>query len=306
MKHIEINGVALAQNPIHLLRLLLRVGVVMLVAPMVEPSRPVLSTHHGAAGAKLLQLGEFFFRLSGTEVNHGVKFGQSSGGQFIAAIGGVEQRFAEARALECGKNALQVNLVIAKRAVFVLDLHRQNWAAARDLQRRQFPAQALQPALGREQEFLVGAAQNHAGIGEKPRGEAAQVPLRAGIRARTQDDIQTFFLRRTDKSRDIGPSAEVVDSGLGFVHVPEYVRRNRVKAHGARFLEAIAPVLARDAFVMQFAGDDLQWLAVEHKVVAFDPDALRRSGNILRVRRRVRNGSENGGQYQRGDKTAKH
>ena len=43
----------------------------------------------------------------------------------------------------------------------------------RDLQRSQFPAQALQPAFRRGQELFVGAAQNHVGIGQKPRGQAA-------------------------------------------------------------------------------------------------------------------------------------
>jgi hypothetical protein len=67
------------------------------------------------------------------------------------------------------------------------------------------------------------------------------------------------------------------------VHVPKNISRDRVQAHGARFLEAISPVFARDALVVQFAGDDLQRLAVESEVVAFDGDVMEQ-GSVLSTR----------------------
>ena len=95
------------------------------------------------------------------------------------------------------------SLSLPKRAVFVLHLHRDDRAAARDLQRSQLPAQALQPALRRTQKFFIGAAQHDLRIGQKPRRQAAQIPLGAGIRAGPQDHIKSLFLRDANKSGDI-------------------------------------------------------------------------------------------------------
>ena len=174
------------------------------------------------------------------------------------------------------ENAFHVFMIVTERTVFVLDLHGDDGSAVRNLQRRQFPAQSLKPALRRGQEFFVGAAQDNVGIGEEPCGQAAEIPLSAGIRTGAQDHVETFLLRDADERRNIERSGEVIDSRLGLVQVPENIGRNGVQSHGARLLEAIAPVFARDALVVHFAGDDLQGLAVEHEVVALDADVVRR------------------------------
>jgi hypothetical protein len=159
--------------------------------------------------------------------------------------------------LRASENTLQIYFLVAKRSVFVLYLHGDNRAAARDLKRGQFPAQPLQPAFGRDEELFIGAAQDDIGIGEQPRGKAPEIPLGARIRPRPKDDVETFLLRDADKCGGIARAAEVIDSRLALVHIPKDVSRDCVQAHSARLLEAISPVFARDALIMQFARDDL-------------------------------------------------
>ena len=58
-----------------------------------------------------------------------------------------------------------------------------------------------------------------------------------------------------------------------------------------RLLKPVAPILGRNARVVHFAGNNLQRLAVEYELVAFNPDTMRgdgidlwRCGNMLRKR----------------------
>ena len=62
--------------------------------------------------------------------------------------------------------------------------------------------------------------------------------------------------------------------GGGLVDVPEDVGGDGVEAHGFRHFEAGVPVLAGDAGVVEFAGEDLEGLAVEGEVVAFDGEGV--------------------------------
>ena len=130
------------------MRLLGDVSGLMLVAPVIEPPVPVFTAHHRLAGTELLQLGEFCFRLSGAEVDDGVDAGESSGGEFVSTVGCVKQNFSEPGVLERGENAVHIVLVIAEGAVLVFDLNGDDGATVRELERGQFPAQAVEPALG--------------------------------------------------------------------------------------------------------------------------------------------------------------
>ena len=62
--------------------------------------------------------------------------------------------------------------------------------------------------------------------------------------------------------------------------VPEDVGGDGVEAHGLRHFEASVPVLAGDAGVVEFAGEDFEGLAVEGEVVAFDGEGVRGRGRL--------------------------
>ena len=210
--------------------------------------------------------------------------------KFVGSVSGIKQRIAQTCFSKSGKNALHVFLVVAERTVFVLHLHGDDRATVRDLQRGQFPAQALQPALRRTQKPLIGAAQNDFRIGQQPRRQAAKVPLSADIRTGAEDDVETLFLRHSDKCGYVEITAEIVDSGLGFVNIPEDVRRNRIQTHRLRLLKAISPVFVWNASVVDFTGDNLKWFFIEYELVAFNLDTVgRRCGRALAAYGRAKN-----------------
>jgi hypothetical protein len=118
------------------------------------------------------------------------------------------------------------------------------------------------------------------GVGEEPGGEAAELPFGAGVGAGAEDDVETFFLRGLDEGGEVVVAGEVVVTGCGLVDVPEDVGGDGVEAHGAGHFEARVPVLAGDAGVVKFAGEDFEGFAVEGEVIALrgeDVALLRKS-----------------------------
>ena len=76
-------------------------------------------------------------------------------------------------------------------------------------------------------------------------------------------------------------------AGCRFVGVPEDVGGDGVEAHGAGHFEAGVPVLAGDAGVVHFAGEDFEGLAVEEEVVAFDGEGMGARSLLTGRERRV-------------------
>jgi len=62
------------------------------------------------------------------------------------------------------------------------------------------------------------------------------------------------------------------------VDVPEDIGGDGVEAHGLGHFEACVPVLAGDAGVVKFAGEDFEGLAVEGEVVGFGGEGVVRLG----------------------------
>ena len=91
MKHVEVDRVALAQDPVNFLRLLVRIGSVMVLAPVVKPSVPILAIEDGATGTKLLQFGDIGLGVAGAEIDGGVNIGQRTGWELVSSIGGKQQ-----------------------------------------------------------------------------------------------------------------------------------------------------------------------------------------------------------------------
>ena len=60
--------------------------------------------------------------------------------------------------------------------------------------------------------------------------------------------------------------------------IPEDIGGDGAEAHGLCHFQAGVPVLARDAGVVEFAGEDFEGLAVEGEMVAFDGEGVRWGG----------------------------
>ena len=169
--------------------------------------------------------------------------------------------------------------MLSEAAVLVFDLGDEDGTAAAYLEWGGFLGEAVDPAFdGNHEGGVVGAERGgHAGVFEEPGGVAAELPLGAGVGAGAEDDVEAFFLCGLDEGDEVGVAGEVVVAGGGLVDVPEDVGGDGVEAHGSGHFEAGVPVLAGDAGVVEFAGEDFEGLAVEEEVVALDGEGVGRS-----------------------------
>ena len=145
---------------------------------------------------------------------------------------------------------------------------RSIWSGASSWPRR------CDPARGRGDEFGIAAAHDHGTILEQPGRKAAELPLGAAVGAGAEIDVEAFLLGLAHELGDVVVAAEVVDAGLGLMHVPEDVGGDGVQAHGFCFAQAVAPVGTRHAGVVHLAGENAEGFAIELEVVADGAKAM--------------------------------
>ena len=228
--------------------------------------------------------GETFFRAADAEVDSGIDAGDAAEGEFVAAVDGVEEGGGVAGAEEDVAHVGHVGvsgvgrLVLGEAAVFVFDLRDEDGTAVADLEWGGFLREAIDPALDGDHEGGVVGAEGggHAGVFEEPCGVAAELPLGKGVGAGAEDNVETFFLSGLDEGYEVGVAGEVVLAGGWFVDVPEDVGGDGVETHGAGHFETGVPVFARNAGVVEFAGEDFEGFAVEEKLVALDDEGVGR------------------------------
>ena len=284
VEHIEVDSGAVGEGVIDVFKLGWGGAGLVGVAPGVEPAGPVLGDEEGFAGLEGLEGVEAFFVAAGAEVDSGVDAGKSSGGEIVEAVDGVEEGAGEACFEEDVAHVGHIKVGWigggVPAAVLVFHLGHKDGAAAADLEVLNFLAKAEEPALGRDHEGGVVGAEggDHGGILEEPCGEAAELPLGAGVGAGAEEDVEAFFLGGADEGCEVVVAVEVVVARGGLVDVPEDVGGDGVEAHGACHFQACVPVLAGDAGVVELAGEDLERLAVEEELVAPDDEGVLRGG----------------------------
>ena len=139
VEHVEVHAVTDLQALAHAVDEVLGIAANHVLAPAVEPAIPELHAHEGPVLAMLLVEG-----LEGGEVLGGTRaevpggehviLDERTGAQAAAprAVGGAERHVHAALDHEIADGA-QVVLILAVRAVLVLDLHHDDVAAVRDL-----------------------------------------------------------------------------------------------------------------------------------------------------------------------------
>src|ERR1019366_6695339 len=89
-----------------------------------------------------------------------------------------------------------------------------------------------------------------------------------------------FDLRGADVFREIEVGGEIELAGPRLVEVPKDVGAKGVEAHGAHLAHAVAPVGARDARVVHFAGADEEGCAVEEELVGTGGEGVGRGWRL--------------------------
>ena len=115
------------------------------------------------------------------------------------------------------------------------------------------------------QETRIFTAISHILFFQQPRRVTSEIPFCTDIRTGTKNHIQSLFLCRTDKFRNISLSTKVKLSRLTFMEVPEDVGRHRIQSHRTRSLQAVTPILVRNAGIVHFSTNQLDILSLDSK-----------------------------------------
>ncbi len=169
-----------------------------------------------------------------------------------------EERHREAGGAKRVADEAQVAVVVAVAAVLVLDLHEDDRAPARALQRGELAAEPPQPGAGGGEITRVAAPHPQVRRRQQPGRQPAEVPLGADVRAGPQDHLEPLGGREADECGDVGVAPELEPSRRRLVDAPEDVRAHRIEAQGAQHLQAMAPVGAGDAREMELAAPELE------------------------------------------------
>src|SRR5208337_2059290 len=263
-----------------------RVGLAVFAAPVIEPAVPELAVEERPVGADLFLNGEIFPRGAGigtAKVDSDGQLGKRTCCDLVRSVGRVQHRLCKPRIHQHAVNLLHVNVIIAEGAVFVFHLDQDDGSAIADLQWGHFLAEALEPAGGGLQKLWIAAADDNGMIFQQPGGISPELPLRAGIRAGAQDDVQAFLLRFANEFGDVVVAGEIVHAGARLMLIPENIGGDGIEPHGFRHAKTVTPVGARDARVVHFTGDNLERFAVEKKLAVVYGEAschglLRRGG----------------------------
>ena len=99
---------------------------------------------------------------------------------------------------------------------------------------------------------------------------AASFPLGAAVGSGTENHPQPLLLRHAAELRDVGASVPLEDAPLAFVEVPEHVAPDGVASHRPQHPEAVLPVIARNARVVNLAAANDERFAVEEEIILPD------------------------------------
>ncbi len=185
----------------------------------------------------------------------------------VGTVGCKEECFHAAGA-QAFFNISKVLAIVTVATVFVFHLHGNDGPAAGGLQRDQPFHQRIEEAIDSLQVRPVRAAHLHARIFQQPGGQAAEIPFRADIRSRADNDFQAEVCRGLDEANDIQHAVEMEFAGVGFVQVPRDIGFDRVQSESFGLFKPVAPVFGHDPEIMDRAGKDAEGLAVEQELVA--------------------------------------
>ena len=211
------------------------------VAPMVEPAHPEFRAHQGTV--------RVFPQRPEPLLGPGAEIPRRQRPRYPACVqalreGAVRRHQGHLHAVLCHQapDCLQVPLVIGIVAVLVLHLHQDDRASFGALPGRQLRQQHPVIFLHMAQERGVAYPQLHALLPQKPRGQAAELPLRADVGRGTQNHIQPQLLSQPDEPLNVQDSFEPELSLLLLVHVPGDVGLHRVASQVLQLFQPVLPV----------------------------------------------------------------
>ena len=250
--------------------------------PLVEPPAPILGAHERRLGAKLAELLELVVDVgAGAEVHRPHKVVKAVLGEVAGPVALKQGHVAEASGTHGVADGRHVSLVLAVGAVLVLHLHHYYGAAVLYRQRRELLANLVHEAAHALHEVWVLLAQPYVLLLQQPPRQAAHLPLCAHVRAGAHYDVHPVLLRQAAELGYVVLPGEVEFALALLVDVPEHVHADGVHAQRTTHLDAVLPVWAGYARVMQLGCLHHERLSVEQEclVAGSERAALGRAGN---------------------------
>jgi hypothetical protein len=256
VRHVDADAAAVGQDASRDLGGVVGVAHMVRLAPVVEPSVPELRDEEGLVRPAAPEQGASLIRLRTERGGHHDAGDRAAVDHQIGGpVGGVEQLLHAESAQERGEPA-GVSGVVAVTAVLVLDLHGDDRPTMDGLVGREPGDELFEPGLDRLLVTRVRAAERDVAGGE-PGRQAAVRPLRADVRAGSEEDVETEVGGGVHEPPDVAPAGELgchVD--LGLMEVPGDVGVDGVETEVDEAQHPVAPVLRDDTEVVQRSGPD--------------------------------------------------
>ena len=268
VEHVEIEGVS---APEHLLDIAGDVlGVVAEIGdvPAMGNARPEL--HDEFRGLRTDFLNGVQKRSGMTRAVDGQKRlrkGSALHDRFASPVGD-EKRNGDSGVPEEFVKMFQIEGVVSDGAVFIFDLHQHDGSAFGPLEFAELRQQNGEVSVHRIQIRRIAAADPQSRFVQQPGGQSAEVPFRADVGARTQDDHQSQRLRQTDIAFDVQSSGKLEASFRLLMQIPRQVGFHRVQSALFQFDQAILPGIRMDSEIVHRTGTENGWFPV-HKECFF-------------------------------------
>ena len=235
-------------------------------APFVEPSAPELRAHQRRLRPQFAQTAELTVDVgAGAEVHCPHQIVQSVECEVARPVALEERNLVESRPAHYVAYGTHVSLVLAVGAIFVLHLHHDYRSSVLNGERSELFAH-LRHELGYAvHEVRVLLAQTYILLLEQPPGQSAHLPLGAHVRSGAHNDVHAVLLCQAAEGCDVVLSGEVEFAFTLFVYVPEHVEADGVHAERATHPDAVLPVRARNARIVQLGSLHHEGPAVEQK-----------------------------------------
>lgn len=277
--HVEVDGGVQAQHRLQRLGDGVRIDLVVLLLPVVEPSGVELAVHLRASlGVAHLRRELLLDVVAHAEVDGGVDVlgeGAALEGVVVGGIHSEEDDVVAEEALAQIQEPLEMGLIArGVEAVLVLDLDHDDTASVLvevgAKKREKDVVEVLHVLLVDR----IGGSQLDAGLSLEPVGQTAEVPLTADEGARTENDVHVVLLGNLDETDDVCDAVEVELSLARLVEVPGHVGLDGVQATVSHLLDGVFPV---DVVLSGFLAEIVEgsrhvgeWLSVHLEVIVDD------------------------------------
>ena len=239
----------------------------MFSSPMVEPADPELAAHQRSIRPELLQTGKLFPDVgSCSEIHRPQQVVQTIVREIRIPVA-LEKRYTREAGFEQDilylRNILFVSTI---RTILILHLNHYDISAFRNLERGKFLTYPVQEKAHMVHIIRIESPEFYIFLFQQPPRKASHLPFRTYVRARTDNDIHSVFLRKTAEFRYVSIALKRELAFLLFVVIPEHIHTDSVHTQRFAHTDAVFPILSRDTRIVKFGSLHDERTAIENKL----------------------------------------